>query len=198
MVSEGHKPGITATHTCCAGNTWYVEVEEKEMEGHLSVDMQKDVVTCEVPFGGMVLLNNSIPHRSLENFSDKIRWSIDLRWQDPKKPTGFYDLKGYVMMRKADDPNYQIDWKGKRVSFEKLCFVVPSLLYFSPVYIDFALLDRTKLQEQSTAETVDNYEFDTNIHGPWMNRWDITHHNKHTDTMKREISWSSPSPGDKA
>ena len=112
MVSGGHKPGVTATHTCCAGATWYVEVEEEEMESCLGADMEKDVVTCEVPFGGMVLLNNSIPHRSLENHSDKIRWSLDLRWQDPKKATGFYDLKGCVLMRKADDPNYEIDWKG--------------------------------------------------------------------------------------
>ena len=85
------------------------------MESRLGADLQKDVVTCEVPFGGMVLLNNCIPHRSLENFSDKIRWSLDLRWQDPNKPTGFYNLKKPVIMRKADDPNYKIDWTGKGV-----------------------------------------------------------------------------------
>lgn len=112
MVSGAHKPGVTVTHTCCAGGTWYVEVQEEDMKKQLGVDMQKDVVTCEVPFRGMVLLNNCIPHRSLENYSDKIRWSLDLRWQDPKKPTGFYDLKSSVLMRKADDPNYEIDWKG--------------------------------------------------------------------------------------
>ena len=30
---------------------------------------------------------------SLENVSDKIRWSLDLRWQRPDKPNGFYGLK---------------------------------------------------------------------------------------------------------
>lgn len=30
---------------------------------------------------------------SLENVSDKIRWSMDLRWQRPDKPNGFYGLK---------------------------------------------------------------------------------------------------------
>ena len=113
MVSGAHKRGVTATHTCCAGGTWYVEVEEKEIEKAFDTDMENDVVTCEVPFGGMVLLNNCIPHRSLENYSDKIRWSLDLRWQDPKKPTGFYDLKEPVVMRKADDPKHQIDWTGE-------------------------------------------------------------------------------------
>ena len=27
------------------------------------VDMDKDVVCCEVPYGGMLLINNMIPHR---------------------------------------------------------------------------------------------------------------------------------------
>ena len=115
MVSGGHKPGLTATHQCCAGGTWYVEITEEEIEKSLGVDMKKDVVTCEVPLGGMLLLNNCIPHRSLENFSDKIRWSLDLRWQDPSKSTGFYNLKKSVLMRKADDPNYVVNWEGKHL-----------------------------------------------------------------------------------
>lgn len=114
MVSGGHRLGTTATHSCCAGGTWYVEVEEEEMEKTLGVDMKMDVVTCEVPYGGMLLLNNCIPHRSLENYSDKIRWSLDLRWQDPKKSTGFYDLKRSIVMRKQNDPNHKIDWEGKK------------------------------------------------------------------------------------
>jgi len=90
-----------------------VEVTEEEMEKSLGADMERDVVTCEVPFGGMLLLNNCIPHRSLENYSDKIRWSLDLRWQDPSKPTGFYDLKECVLMRTEEDPNYVINWEGR-------------------------------------------------------------------------------------
>jgi hypothetical protein len=90
-----------------------VDLAEEEMEKTLGVDMEKDVVTCEVPFGGVLLLNNCIPHRSLENYSDKTRWSLDLRWQDPSKSTGFYNLKEPILMRKEDDPNYKIDWSGK-------------------------------------------------------------------------------------
>ena len=52
MVSGAHKLGRTATHTCCAGDTWYVDLAEEE----------RDIVTCEVPFGGVLFLNNSIPH----------------------------------------------------------------------------------------------------------------------------------------
>ena len=49
-------------------------------------------------------------------------------------------------MRKADDPNYQIDWEG------------------------FANLDRQKLQDKSVGWEDPN-EFDTTIHGPWMKRY---------------------------
>ena len=112
MISGGQKPGVTAKHVCCAGGTWYTEVEEDEIENSLGVNLKRDVVTCEIPFGGLVLFNNCIPHRSLENNSNKTRWSLDLRWQDPSKPTGFFDLKEPVIMRKADDPHYNIDWEG--------------------------------------------------------------------------------------
>ena len=112
MVSGAHRLGMTAKHTCCAGDTWYVDLAEDEMEKTLGVDLKRDIVTCEVPFGGILFLNNCIPHRSLENYSDKIRWSLDLRWQNPSMPNGFHGLKESVLMRKADDPNYKIDWEG--------------------------------------------------------------------------------------
>ena len=169
IVKGGHRLGKTATHTCCAGGTWYVDLEEKEMETSLGVDLKKDIVTCEVPFGGMLLLNNCIPHRSLENYSDKVRWSLDLRWQDPMKPNGFHDLKECILMRKEGDPDYKIQWEG------------------------FAALDRTMLQNQAMGVSSD--EFDTSIHGPWMKRWSITHHNKHTQSMEdnKGSSWHAHS-----
>ena len=164
VVSRGHRRGQTARHVCCAGGTWYVELEEGEMETALGVNLATDVVTCEVPFGGVLFINNSIPHRSLENRSDKIRWSLDLRWQNPKLPNGFYGLKDCVVMRKADDPNYEINW-------ETLC---PE--------------DRSRVMAEAVGYEMD--EFDTTIHGPWMNRWEIVHHNRHTESLKTDgSSW---------
>jgi len=32
-----------------------------------------------MPLGSLLLINQLIPHRSTENLSDKIRWSVDLR-----------------------------------------------------------------------------------------------------------------------
>ena len=63
MVGGGHRKGKTARHTCCAGDTWYVQLDEDVMVKELDVDLKKDVVTCEVPCGGVLFFNNCIPHR---------------------------------------------------------------------------------------------------------------------------------------
>ena len=49
---------------------------------------------------------------SLNNVSNEIRWSLDLRWQRPDNPVGFYGLKEGVMMRSKKNPITQIDWDG--------------------------------------------------------------------------------------
>jgi len=43
-------------------------------------------VTAECLRGGVVLLSNLTPHCSTWNYSDQIRWSIDLRFQQPSSP----------------------------------------------------------------------------------------------------------------
>ena len=32
VARGGHRKGILAKHTCCAGNTWYVDLAEEEMK----------------------------------------------------------------------------------------------------------------------------------------------------------------------
>ncbi len=56
----------------------------------VSDDFPSDaVVTTPVPKGGALLLTNRTPHRSIENSSDVIRWSMDLRYQTASLPTNF-------------------------------------------------------------------------------------------------------------
>ena len=81
MLRGGHRPGLTCKHNCCAGGTWYVELPEEEMASTLKIPVNENTVeTCEVPFGSVLFLNNLIPHKSTENYSQNIRWSLDLRW----------------------------------------------------------------------------------------------------------------------
>ncbi len=65
---------------------------------------------------------------------------------------------------------------------------------------EFAAIDRNMVEAQHAADSaiqpVD--EFDTTLSGPWMNRWDIVHHNKHTAIVTEATTYSSDQPGNKA
>ncbi len=94
-----HRPERTRGHE----KSWYLYIADEDLP-------EGEVVTCEMPMGSLLLINQLIPHRSTENFSDKIRWSVDLRWQRPGEPSGFEKVKECILMRTAKEPNYRIDW----------------------------------------------------------------------------------------
>ncbi|CAF1597011.1 unnamed protein product [Adineta ricciae] len=175
VLRGGHRPGKTCQHNCCAGGTWYVELSEEEMTKTLQIPINdQTVVTCEVPFGSVLFLNNLVPHRSTENFSEKIRWSLDLRWQKPDEPNGFYGLKENILMAKENDENFKLDWE------------------------QWSTINRTKLQEAAVHDSIKEQikelqhddPFDTTISGPWMHNWPIVHHNKHTEKLTtNSTSW---------
>lgn len=49
--------------------------------------------------------------RSLDNTSHKVRWSLDLRWQDAAQPEGNFGLKPAILLARAGDPaDFVIDW----------------------------------------------------------------------------------------
>ncbi|KAK3092805.1 hypothetical protein FSP39_007424 [Pinctada imbricata] len=157
VIPKGHLSGKVGVHQCCAGDTWYIMMEDGEMRKRLGCTVD-DAVTCEIPYGGMLLFNNFIPHRSLDNLSDHVRWSVDLRFKKPGKDNGMFGLKPDVIMRTKEDPNMKIDWDT------------------------FDSLNRTELQMKSVADIVEvnpDQEFDTGVQGPWMRKWEITHLNKH-------------------
>ena len=49
---------------------------------------ETEPVTVPVAKGGVLLLHGRTPHGSDINRSDIVRWSMDLRWNDPRLPTG--------------------------------------------------------------------------------------------------------------
>ena len=57
VLKGGHRSGQTAKHTCCQGGTWYVEMDEQDAHQKLGVDMQQDIVTCQMPAGSVLLMN---------------------------------------------------------------------------------------------------------------------------------------------
>lgn len=160
VIPNGHRSGKIATHTCCVGPTWYVDLAEEEMKS-LGVDA-KDAVLCEVPFGGVLFFNNLIPHRSLSNTSDQTRWSLDLRWHK-KGTSNCLGVERSVKMRQANNSvPFKIDWAGN---------------------IDEIM---EKGYNGESVEDTREDDFETVIHGPWMNRWKLVSHNKHTEAFLAE------------
>jgi len=158
FARSGHKTGKVAKHECCAGPTWYIMLKEEDMQDTLGVDLDSDVITEPIPYGSFILFNNLIPHRSLPNVSNDIRWSVDLRWQSPRHSYGFYDIQDGILFRSPSQPDLQPDWPK----------------FFS--------VDRKEVWAKKYAKSVEasTGQFDTRITGPWIQKWEIVHHNPHT------------------
>ena len=58
-------------------------------------------VQCPVPLGGVLLIQHKTIHRSVPNHSDHVRWSLDLRYSDPRMPTGRDGVPGFIARSKA-------------------------------------------------------------------------------------------------
>lgn len=58
-------------------------------------------VQCPVPLGSVLLIQHKTIHRSVPNHSDHIRWSMDIRYSDPRMPTGRDGVPGFIARSKA-------------------------------------------------------------------------------------------------
>uniref|UniRef100_A0A1I8FUM9 Phytanoyl-CoA dioxygenase family protein n=1 Tax=Macrostomum lignano TaxID=282301 RepID=A0A1I8FUM9_9PLAT len=162
MVPGCHRDGYIAKHTCCAGPTWYIDLDEDIIEKEFGVDMAKDPVTLDVPYGSFLLFNNFTPHRSLNNRSDVVRWSIDFRWQR----TGTRRLFSSPPVRRDGEPDFRPDWDS------------------------FDSVDRNRAQLESMARDESAAdEFSAVISGPWMKKWEIVNHNKHSVRISGRLAW---------
>lgn len=165
MARYGHKLGKMGRHTCCHSDTWFIDLSEEEMKNTLDIDTEKDLATVPVPYGGFLLFSNIIPHRSLPNISNDIRWSIDLRWQSPFENYGFYDIAEGIVFRSSTEPNIQPDWNK------------------------FLSVDRKEVwQKKYFKQVVETDQFDTTITGPWIGRWEVKNENRHTNAFTKSAS----------
>jgi ectoine hydroxylase-related dioxygenase (phytanoyl-CoA dioxygenase family) len=109
VIKGAHRLGRVLPHHLekKKGNkaSWYLYIDETDLPPGA-------VVTCNMPMGSVLLLNQLMPHRSTENYSDRIRWSVDLRWQRPGERHGMEGTKDPILMRTASNPAYKIDWAG--------------------------------------------------------------------------------------
>ncbi|KAK7094837.1 1-deoxypentalenic acid 11-beta-hydroxylase-like [Littorina saxatilis] len=164
MAKNGHKSGKVAVHSCCQGPTWYIMLDEEEMEKTLGVNLEDDVKVEPVEFGGFILFHNLTPHRSLPNVSNDVRWSVDLRWQSPSSNFGFYGIQEGILMRSPRQQNLKPNWE------------------------EFFKVDRKAVWQKRHLHVEGDEEvdpdFDTRITGPWIGKWEIVNHNVHTRAFK--------------
>ncbi len=72
-----------------------------------------DVVSCPINLGGALLYHKETAHRSVTNTTDKVRWSIDIRFSDLTAPSG-RPVRGFVARSRAHPEavaeDYYRDW----------------------------------------------------------------------------------------
>ena len=75
---------------------------------------QYEPLPLPVPAGGMILFHNYTLHAGRPNESDRVRWSTDLRWQDPAKPTGRPHYPGFIVRSRTRPETVQDDFSQWR------------------------------------------------------------------------------------
>ena len=101
-VSESGVDGGGRTLEHVRDPTGLVKIEENNLPAG-------EVVTVEVEEGQCIVTSNIMPHRSMPNHSDEMRWSIDWRWQDYRLPHGWARNQPAASWSGADGGCYRIE-----------------------------------------------------------------------------------------
>jgi len=72
---------------------------------------EAQAVPLPVPAGGCVLFDPMVPHASLNNVSDGIRWSFDLRYNRTGQPTGRGHFPEFIAQSASDPASELHDWR---------------------------------------------------------------------------------------
>ena len=91
-------------------------------EGYVPVGRQ---VPCPVRKGGVVVFQHKTAHRSFPNRTDRIRWSVDVRYSDPSKPTGRDKVPGFVARSQAHPERTaksHLDWLKRMQGVDELLY----------------------------------------------------------------------------
>ena len=84
-------------------------------EGYLDMDR---AIPLPVKSGGIVVLDPMLPHSSLANVTDGIRWSFDVRYNQTGQPTGRAHFPEFVARSGANPERELQDWKVWKTMWE--------------------------------------------------------------------------------
>ena len=90
-IRGGHVTGKTARHTFDDINAWYTNLSIKDMretllDGCTEEEFNERKIVYECKAGDALIFPQTTPHRSLTNFTDKTRWSLDYRYHASDTP----------------------------------------------------------------------------------------------------------------
>lgn len=86
VISGSHRAGLKP-HGEVSGYS-----DKGILDGHVPPGER---VSCPIRKGGVVMFQHKTAHRSFPNRTDRIRWSLDIRYSDPRLPTG-RDAPGFI------------------------------------------------------------------------------------------------------
>ncbi len=80
-------------------------IPHEHVDGYLGIRAENlpphTIADCPVAVGGALLIQHKTVHRSIPNTSDRVRWSLDLRFSDPARPTGRDNVPGFLARSRA-------------------------------------------------------------------------------------------------
>lgn len=79
ILPRTHQGKVVTHHT--GGNAGFLVIKDENLP-----DDPRKAITANCPRGGVVFMTNRTPHCSTPNYSDHIRWSVDLRFQAAETP----------------------------------------------------------------------------------------------------------------
>lgn len=97
VVPGSHQTGLT-THCTTKG----VTIPD-------ALIVQEAVIPVPIKRGGVLLMHRRTQHASLENKSDGIRWSFDLRYQPIGQPTGRDEFPSFVARSRQNSASVTVD-----------------------------------------------------------------------------------------
>ena len=126
---RSHKPGELTMH--CPGNSVGVAAENYIPNGIVD---GKQTVALPVSKGSIVLLSKWTEHAALDNVSDRLRWSFDLRYQVTGQPSGRPAFPKFVLRSRTDPGSEVSDPMAYRQGWDEARAAILTGAYSGPIF----------------------------------------------------------------
>lgn len=102
VAPRSKNKGLVSFHQEKYSGTGFIEIDFEH-----TADIE--IVVCEMKKGDVLIVDQMTYHRSTANTSDLVRWSIDIRYQDARLPTGFGGVSHLLRSRKRPEAVITLD-----------------------------------------------------------------------------------------